>query len=58
MNIVECVKPEDLAEFLRWLGKEKILHRLNGILFGRFNQYPENPMYKSVINKAIEEGVE
>lgn len=54
-DIVECVKPEDLAEFLRWLGKEKILHRLNGILFGRFNQYPENPMYKSVIKQVIGE---
>jgi len=52
-DIVECVKPEDLAEFLRWLGTEGILHRLNGILFGRFNEYPENPLYKTVIKQVI-----
>ena len=52
-DIVECVKPEDLAEFLRWLGKKEILNRLNGIVFGRFDQYPENPKYKAVITQVI-----
>jgi hypothetical protein len=52
-DIVECVKPEDLAAFLRWLGKKEILQRLNGIVFGRFNQYPEQPRYKTAITQVI-----
>jgi len=52
-DIVECVKPEDLAEFLCLLGKKKILHLLNGIVFGRFDQYPENPKYKAVIAQVV-----
>ena len=52
-DIVECVKPEDLAVFLRRLGKKEILHRLNGIVFGRFNQYPEEPRYKTAITQVI-----
>lgn len=52
-DIVECVKPDDLAEFLRWLGTGDILRRLNGIVFGRFNQHPENDIYRDVILKVI-----
>jgi len=52
-DIVECIKPDDLAEFLRRLGRKKILQRLNGIVFGRFNQYPEEPRYKTAITQII-----
>jgi len=52
-DIVECVKPDDLAEFLRWLGGEGILQRLNGLLFGRFDQYPEDPRYRTIITRVV-----
>ena len=52
-DIVECVNPEDLATFLRWLGKKEILQRQKGIVFGRFNQYPEEPRYKTAITQVI-----
>ena len=52
-DIIECVKPDDLAVFLRQLGKKKILHRQNGIVFGRFNQYPEKSNYKFAITQVI-----
>ena len=52
-DIIECVKPDDLAVFLRLLGKKEILHRLNGIVFGRFNQYPEDLRYTTAIMQVI-----
>jgi len=52
-DIVECVKPRDLMIFLRWLGAKNILNRLNGIVFGRFNEYPENTGYRDEILQVI-----
>ncbi|MDR3312831.1 MAG: LD-carboxypeptidase [Oscillospiraceae bacterium] len=52
-DVTACMNPGDLMRFLRWLGEEKILHSLHGVVFGRFNQHPEDPAYKQAIQQVV-----
>lgn len=52
-DIVDCVKPPDLVDFLRWLGREGILQKIGGIILGKFNVFPENPGYNDAVVSVL-----
>jgi muramoyltetrapeptide carboxypeptidase LdcA involved in peptidoglycan recycling len=54
-DIVECVKPDDIFGFFKWIDKKGVTQNINGIIFGRFNEYPENKAYRIAALKAIQE---
>jgi muramoyltetrapeptide carboxypeptidase LdcA involved in peptidoglycan recycling len=54
-DIVECVKPDDIYEFFKWLDKKGVTKNINGIIFGRFNEYPENKAYRQVTLSVMKE---
>lgn len=53
-DIVECLTPEDFADFVRWLGNSGILSRINGMIIGKFNIYPENRKYIEIIKNVVQ----
>jgi muramoyltetrapeptide carboxypeptidase LdcA involved in peptidoglycan recycling len=56
-DIVECVKTDDIYEFFKWLDKKGVTENINGIIFGCFNEYPENDAYRQAALKAMQEVV-
>ncbi len=43
-----------MGDFIKWLNKYDILQRLNGMIIGKFNIYPQNEEYKIEIFKALQ----
>jgi muramoyltetrapeptide carboxypeptidase LdcA involved in peptidoglycan recycling len=54
-DIVDCVKPDDIYEFFKWIHKKGVTKNINGIIFGRFNEYPENKSYRQAAISAMRE---
>jgi muramoyltetrapeptide carboxypeptidase LdcA involved in peptidoglycan recycling len=54
-DIVECVKPDDICGFFKWIHKKGVTQNINGIIFGRFNEYPENNAYRQAALRAMHE---
>jgi muramoyltetrapeptide carboxypeptidase LdcA involved in peptidoglycan recycling len=54
-DIVDCVKLNDIYEFFKWIHKKCVIKNINGIIFGRFNEYPENKAYRQAALRAMRE---
>jgi muramoyltetrapeptide carboxypeptidase LdcA involved in peptidoglycan recycling len=52
-DIVDCVKPDDIGNFFKWLDTRGVTKNINGIVFGRFNEYPENIAYRQATINAL-----
>ncbi|MCL2774610.1 MAG: LD-carboxypeptidase [Oscillospiraceae bacterium] len=51
-DIVECVSPDDFAEFFMCLAEKDITRNIKGVIIGRFNEYPENYDYRNALLKT------
>jgi muramoyltetrapeptide carboxypeptidase LdcA involved in peptidoglycan recycling len=54
-DIVECTTPDNIGDFFKWLETRGVTRNINGIIFGRFNEYPENRAYRQAAIKALRE---
>jgi muramoyltetrapeptide carboxypeptidase LdcA involved in peptidoglycan recycling len=52
-DIVECTTPDNIGDFFKWLQTKGVTRNINGIIFGRFNEYPENNAYRQATLKAL-----
>lgn len=54
-DIVEYMTPQVYIDLFRWLDEKGIMRRLKGLIFGRLNEYPENPDYKIALLRVMKE---
>lgn len=54
-DIIECVTPEFLSDFILWLYNEGILQNISGLVVAKFNQYPQDKKYKEIIVRTLKE---
>ncbi len=54
-DIVECVSPKDLYEFIVWLNQENILHQIKALVIAKFNEIPQNIIYKEAVQNALKD---
>jgi len=52
-DIIECVSPKDMGDFIKWLNDYGILRRIKGMIISKFNEYPQNENYKIAIKNAL-----
>jgi len=48
-DIVECTSPAAFAAFFMWLDEKGVMRNVNGLMIGRFNQFPENDDYRNAL---------
>ena len=54
-DIVECVSPSDLHDFIIGLHKLNIMQKIKALVIAKFDEYPQNHLYKASIIKALNE---
>jgi len=54
-EIVECVSPDIFADFFRRLHGEGYMRNVKGLIIGRFNEYPENPGFRTALLRVMNE---
>ncbi|MCL2884506.1 MAG: hypothetical protein FWF49_03360, partial [Oscillospiraceae bacterium] len=54
-DIVDYLSPQVYIDLFRWLHEKGITQNLKGVLFGRLNEYPENPAYKTALLQVMNE---